>query len=131
VVCPSRSGMFPCGTASCDRATTACITFTGGQGPTCVPYGTRPYSWSEALAIACGSCPSCGCLSAISPDAGLSFGNFGGCQDDGEGGVTIAQNACYGAPPARSDGPRRTLWPGRFRRARAPSSGARGTEAPV
>jgi hypothetical protein len=70
VECPARSGYFACGATACSRSLHTCL-----QG-TC--------EWTGGLAPECSPCPTCECLRA-SASLGVTD-----CQDDGEGGLTIA-----------------------------------------
>jgi hypothetical protein len=82
VVCPSKSGLFACGSDVCDRAIQAC-----DQGA-CQWYGSLSDSAS------CGACPSCDCILA-------SFAGSCRCREDDAGSIAISCGSCYGAPPAR------------------------------
>jgi hypothetical protein len=84
----SRSGSFACGSETCDRASALC--WTTGGGSSCSPISglTSPDGGS------CGPCPTCDCALA-------SYGGACQCTDDGQGGLAISCQGCYGAPPVR------------------------------
>jgi hypothetical protein len=84
--CSSRSGYFACGGNVCSRALQACE-----DGGVC--------EWYGAIALACGACPTCACLSDESTL------NIDVCRDDGAGGITFALRAPGGdGDPCRQDG---------------------------
>jgi hypothetical protein len=85
VVCAARSGTFECGSAACARSSEVCYVNA------CMTVANFSTEYGGVLG-SCGSCLACDCWS---PQPSCR------CSDDGEGGITVSCQGCYGAPPAR------------------------------